>query len=163
MKRKKNKKRKDATPKDTIWKLLNCVFSRGVFSSFRAEISQVRVVGFFFSFLRMISAFTWRFFFFLTFMSRKKFMLSWVEHGKRFITSGPIYTQIDIDREQICHVLSFLKSCICNSLIIFFMKSGYVQMKHWPGVDLDCKMGWIILFAFVSEAYTCMMNNYFCL
>ena len=27
----------------------------------------------------------------LTFMSRKNFMLSWVEHEKSFITSGPVF------------------------------------------------------------------------
>ena len=33
----------------------------------------------------------------LTFMSRKNFMVSWVEHEKSFITSGPVCVQSTLD------------------------------------------------------------------
>ena len=41
----------------------------------------------------------------LTFMSRINFVLSWVEYGKGFITSGPVW---DIFSTQILHSLIFL-------------------------------------------------------
>ena len=67
-KRGRTKRRKDATGKDDKIKDSNGVFSHGIISSFRAEISSFHVAGFVFRFLHgVISSFPRAFFFFLVF------------------------------------------------------------------------------------------------
>ena len=89
----------------------------------------------------------------LTFMSRKKFMLSWVEHEKSFITSGPGLAHqkrhsIQVDSSIIIcwtshYVILGVSGLLCRFYSIFDGNASSKQYRHWSDAtyvasDLGC-------------------------
>ena len=83
----------------------------------------------------------------LTFMSRKNFMLNWVEHEKSFITSGPVFTS-GLVLEY--YWMSF--RCILLTCVVFLhINSAFQQtVIRWY---VRLRLNWVCTFAYDPKTH----------
>ena len=94
----------------------------------------------------------------LTFMSRKNFMLSWVEHEKSFITSGPdlslLGTYATLVFFSLCGSNQPIHLCHLNNLPFFVNLRilGNEYQQTWRLISLIWCIGWFWVFYYMHIA-----------